>query len=102
VVTGLNGSTGTGPTTLRATGSGKPAFETDDVQRCALHGAAQRQPLGSPIMLLEPNLASIFMPDYVGLMAEIYVSDPEHEKRATVLEIVGLRPRSICSRSKAP
>jgi hypothetical protein len=39
-------------------------------------------------MLLEPNLASVFMQDYIGLMAEIYVSDPEHEKRATVLEIV--------------
>lgn len=28
------------------------------------------------------------MRDYVGLMAEIYVGNPEHEKRATVTEVV--------------
>ena len=39
-------------------------------------------------MLLDPKWAAIFMRDYVGLMAEIYVGNPEHEKRATVTEVV--------------
>jgi hypothetical protein len=39
-------------------------------------------------MLLDPDLASIFIQGYAGLMAEIYVSDPEHEKRATLMEVV--------------
>jgi len=39
-------------------------------------------------MLLDPQLASVFMRGYTGLMAEIYVSDPEHKKRVTVAEVV--------------
>ena len=39
-------------------------------------------------MLLDPTLASIFLRGYTGLMAQIYVSDPAHQKRATVAEVV--------------
>lgn len=39
-------------------------------------------------MLLDPEPASIFMRNYTSLMAAIYVSDPKHQTRATVPEVV--------------
>jgi hypothetical protein len=53
-------------------------------------------------MPLEPKLASIFMRDYVGLMAEIYVSDPAHEKRASISEVVARGRAQYAADPKRP